>query len=615
MSRDRLNDYNVNEHFMGTEIPKLAELLNRQRPTEVISGKIQQFQSNINEVDQLFAQNLNARLDQDGTKLLETKTRAANTLSGEIYDRLRVLTESNRRVHTKEEFDRRKLRTSTLSKQFKDAVSRFQNIQYQNGQKSKETVARQYRIANPSATEEDIRRLVDEDQGGVFTQQLLQQARGQQALTALSNVQSRQRELHQLQESVVELAQLYKQLEHLISDQDLTFQQIEESVIKSESDIEKGRFEVDNALILGLSARKKKWIALGIVVLIIIIILIIGAIQGCSRALLRLIPPLSRNNMSSADQLNYRGLMQGHSGWVTAIATTAEAPDMILTSSRDKSIIVWSLTRDDEGNFGIPKKSLRGHNSAVQDVVISSDGQFALSASWDKTLRLWDLNTGNTTRRFVGHTNDVLSVSFSADNRQIVSGSRDKTIKLWNTLGECKFNIQEDGHTEWVSCVRFSPNPANPVIVSGGWDKVVKVWELTKCKLRSNHIGHTGYINTVTVSPDGSLCASGGKDGITMLWDLNEGKHLYSLEGKGDDIINALVFSPNRYWLCAATTSCIKIWDLESKSVVDELKPEFAHVGKKSNPPYAVSLAWSADGQTLFAGYTDNNVRVWTVGY
>ncbi|KAG0349000.1 cross-pathway control WD-repeat protein cpc2 [Podila humilis] len=319
--------------------------------------------------------------------------------------------------------------------------------------------------------------------------------------------------------------------------------------------------------------------------------------------------------MSSADQLNYRGLMQGHRGWVTAIATTAEAPDMILTASRDKSIIVWSLTRDDEGNFGIPKKSLHGHNSAVEDVVISSDGQFALSASWDKTLRLWDLNSGNTTRRFVGHTNDVLSVSFSADNRQIVSGSRDKTIKLWNTLGECKFNITEDAHTEWVSCVRFSPNPANPVIVSGGWDKVVKVWELTKCKLRSNHLGHTGYINTVTVSPDGSLCASGGRDGITMLWDLNEGKHLYSLEGKGDDIIHSLVFSPNRYWLCAATTSCIKIWDLESKSVVDELKPEFANVGKKSNPPYPISLAWSADGQTLFAGYTDNNVRVWTVGY
>merc|ERR1712216_1056524 len=67
-----------------------------------------------------------------------------------------------------------------------------------------------------------------------------------------------------------------------------------------------------------------------------------------------------------------------------------------------------------------------------------------------------------------------------------------------------------------------------------------------------------GYLNTVTVSPDGSLCASGGKDGTAMLWDLNEGKRLYSLDA--GDVIHSLVFSPNRYWLCAATTQGIKIW-------------------------------------------------------
>jgi len=113
----------------------------------------------------------------------------------------------------------------------------------------------------------------------------------------------------------------------------------------------------------------------------------------------------------------------------------------------------------------------------------------------------------------VGHSKDVLSVAFSADNRQIVSGSRDKTIKLWNTLvkrrkrscdssrshsgsgfdcgcltrdgmavmlfpqGECKFTITDRGHSEWVSCVRFSPSPTAPVIVSCGWDKKVKVRE------------------------------------------------------------------------------------------------------------------------------------------
>jgi len=308
----------------------------------------------------------------------------------------------------------------------------------------------------------------------------------------------------------------------------------------------------------------------------------------------------------SNEQLKLRGTLVGHSGWVTQIATTHETPDIILSSSRDKSIIVWHLTRD-ESNYGVPKRSLRGHSHFVSDVVISSDGQFALSGSWDHTLRLWDITTGQCTRRFVGHTGDVLSVAFSADNRQIVSGSRDKTIKLWNTLAECKYTITQDQHTEWISCVRFSPNTANPIIVSCGWDKLVKVWNLTNCKLKTNHIGHTQYVNTVTVSPDGSLCASGGKDGRAMLWDLNEGKHLYTLEA--GNTIEALTFSPNRYWLCAAAGPSIKIWDLETKQEVETLQAD--PIGKQH--PNVISLAWTADGQTLFAGYTDNVIRVWQV--
>jgi len=280
---------------------------------------------------------------------------------------------------------------------------------------------------------------------------------------------------------------------------------------------------------------------------------------------------------------------------------------MILSSSRDKSVILWDLHRED--NYGSAKKSLLGHNHFVSDVVTSSDGQFALTGSWDKTLRLWDLQTGKTTRRFVGHTKDVLSVAFSADNRQIVSGSRDKTIKLWNTLGVCKYTIQDDCHTDWTSCVRFSPNAANPIIVSGGWDRMVKVWNLTNCRLKTNHYGHTAYLNCVTVSPDGSLCASGGKDCLSMLWDLNEGKHLYTLDSQ--EGINALCFSPNRYWLCAAAGPTIKIWDLETKSTVDELRPEV--VGSSNKRTDCISLAWSADGQTLFAGYTDHLIRVWQV--
>jgi len=311
-----------------------------------------------------------------------------------------------------------------------------------------------------------------------------------------------------------------------------------------------------------------------------------------------------------SESITMAGELKGHGGWVTAIATTTEEPDMLLSASRDKSLIQWTIIRE-EGKYGVAKRRLKGHSHYVQDVAISSDGQFALSGSWDGTLRLWDLNTGNTTRRFVGHTKDVLSVAFSADNRQIVSGSRDKTINLWNTLGILKFTITEEGHKEWVSCVRFSPNLNTPLIVSAGWDKVVKVWNLTHCKIRTNLLGHTGYVNSVTVSPDGSLCASGGKDGTAMLWDLTEGRHLSSLDA--GDIIHALVFSPIRYWLCAATASTIKIWDLESKNCVAELKPEWPAASPKAVPIQCISLAWSANGNTLFAGYTDNVIRVWTV--
>lgn len=309
------------------------------------------------------------------------------------------------------------------------------------------------------------------------------------------------------------------------------------------------------------------------------------------------------------EHLTLRGELVGHGGWVTSIATTPEDPDLVLSASRDKTIIAWRITREEGGSYGYAQKSLRGHNHFVSDVVISSDGQFALSGSWDGTLRLWEIATGKTTKRFVDHTKDVLSVAFSYDNRQIVSGSRDRSIKLWNTLGECKFTINEEGHSEWVSCVRFSPSASAPVVVSAGWDKLVKVWTLSTCKLRNNLVGHTGYLNTVTVSPDGSLCASGGKDGVAMLWDLTEGKRLYSLDAGA--MINCLVFSPNRYWLVAATVSSIKIWDLESKELVDELRVESTTGSAKG--PYATSLAWSADGSDLFAGFTDNIIRVYHI--
>lgn len=66
--------------------------------------------------------------------------------------------------------------------------------------------------------------------------------------------------------------------------------------------------------------------------------------------------------------------------------------NLFINLALDKSLILWKLTRDD-ASYGVPEKSLKGHGHFVSDVTLSTDGQFALSGSWDKTLRLWDLST------------------------------------------------------------------------------------------------------------------------------------------------------------------------------------------------------------------------------
>jgi guanine nucleotide-binding protein subunit beta-2-like 1 protein len=306
--------------------------------------------------------------------------------------------------------------------------------------------------------------------------------------------------------------------------------------------------------------------------------------------------------------MNLEWYSKAHHDWITSISTSKNDSTIFATGSRDCVILIWEISSDKDC-FAIIKKRLIGHSSFISDLVISSDGQFCISSSWDRSIRIWDLEKMKILRKFIGHKNDILSIAFSTDNRIIVTGSRDKTIKVWNTLGECKNTLIEQKNNHWVSCVKILP-VQNPLILSCYWDGTIKIWNASKNEIKSKLNGHKGFINSATVSPDGSLCASGGKDGMVILWDLHEEKHLYSLEA--GDIVNSLCFSPNRYWLCAATMLGVKIWDLETKELIKELKLDHKNQQNfKKNCP-CISMAWTIDGLFFLTGHIDGILRIWS---
>jgi guanine nucleotide-binding protein subunit beta-2-like 1 protein len=332
----------------------------------------------------------------------------------------------------------------------------------------------------------------------------------------------------------------------------------------------------------------------------------------------------------SKTEFVFQGVLRGHDGWITSIAPgipakEGESSDVLVTGSRDRSVMIWKLegAESDEVDvapdtqYGYPLKKLTGHNHFVTDIALSNENHFALSSSWDKTLRLWDLRAGKSSRLFVGHTKEVLSCCFSYDNRQIISTGADKTIKLWNTVAECKFTFEENNHTDWVSSIRYSPIQKTPFFATAGWDGRLKIWN-SNFLIKYSFKAHETNINSLSIAPMGAYIATGGKENCVKIWDLadlsQEARKLQT-----SSTVNQVAFNPKMQWIAAATETGVKIFDLAGDSeqsmfdIVAE-KPKKEGKPRKGGDRHAATcLAWSADGKKLYAGFTDNLIRVYHV--
>jgi WD40 repeat protein len=149
-------------------------------------------------------------------------------------------------------------------------------------------------------------------------------------------------------------------------------------------------------------------------------------------------------------------------------------------------------------------------------VAFSPDGRRIVSGSEDKTLKIWDADTGEETLTLRGHSARVLSAASSPDGRRIVSGGWDTRLKVWDAdTGEEALTLR--GHTRPVFSVAFSPDGRR--IVSGSWDKTLKVWDANTGEETLTLRGHSDQVRSVVFSPNGDRIVSGSEDGTLKIWD------------------------------------------------------------------------------------------------
>ena len=280
----------------------------------------------------------------------------------------------------------------------------------------------------------------------------------------------------------------------------------------------------------------------------------------------------------------------------SGVSSVSFSPDgaTLASGSWDGTVQLWDVVT------GEPIATLGGRESSGSSVSFSPDGATLASGSLDGTVRLWAVATGEAIATLEGHTSSVFSVSFSADGSTLASGSLDGTVRLWAVAtGEAITTLE--GHTFGVFSVSFSPDGATLASGAGG---TILLWAVVTGEPIAPLEGHTFGVFSVSFSPDGATLASGSLDGTILLWDVVTGEAIATLEGH-TDWVHSVSFSADGSTLASgAGDYTVRLWDVVTGEPIATLE---GHT-------YAVySVSFSPDGATLASGSLDGTVRLWDV--
>lgn len=228
--------------------------------------------------------------------------------------------------------------------------------------------------------------------------------------------------------------------------------------------------------------------------------------------------------------------------------------NILASGSYDKTIKIWNI------DSGKSIRTLRGHTHWVQSITFSSDGQTLVSGSLDKTIKIWNVNTGDCLNTLKEHTGYVRAVACSSQRNILVSSAIDQAIKIWDiNTGECIKTLQ--GYSNCIWSVSFSSN--DKIIAGGSSDKLVRLWNVEDGNLIRSLSGHSEWVTSIDFSPNQNILASGSMDQNIILWDITTGRSLHYLYENNTQGIWSVAFSRDgRTLIAGSEDSMIRLWDV-----------------------------------------------------